>query len=91
MKTEREYREFYANIAMAAISKSVIKPSKMDEFIDNEIEKLNKLGLIKEETPYDNVTRFEVIDGSGRILVKNNVKIELSLQDESRTLKVFVK
>jgi hypothetical protein len=38
------------------------------------------------------VTRFEVIDhtGEGRVLVKNGVKVELSLQDDDRTLKVFI-
>jgi hypothetical protein len=39
------------------------------------------------------VTRFEVIDHTskkrGRIVVEYNVNVELSLQDENRTLKVF--
>jgi hypothetical protein len=41
--------------------------------------------------PMERVTRFEVIDDTGRPYVKRDVKIELSLQDEGRTLKVFVK
>lgn len=43
------------------------------------------------------VTRFEVIDhtkdvtqGGGKVLVQYDVKIELSLQDDGRTLKVFL-
>lgn len=41
------------------------------------------------------VDRFEVIDSSGRAYVKGSiygtpVKIELSLQDDGKTLKVFV-
>ena len=40
------------------------------------------------------VTRFEVIDNTnkkgGRILVEKGIKIELSLQDDNRTLKVFI-
>lgn len=40
------------------------------------------------------VTRFEVIDhtkaGEGRILVKRGIKVELVLQDDDRTLKVFL-
>jgi hypothetical protein len=40
------------------------------------------------------VTRFEVIDHTskkgGRVLVEKGVKIELSLQDDNRTLKVFL-
>lgn len=42
----------------------------------------------------DKVTRFEVIDhtkdGGGRVLVKYDVSVELSLQDDNRTLKVFL-
>lgn len=38
----------------------------------------------------DKVTRFEVIDNTGRIIVLYCVKIMLSLQDDDRTLKVFV-
>ncbi len=36
------------------------------------------------------VTRFEVIDKDGRAYVRRNVKVELSLQDDGRTLKVFI-
>ena len=38
-----------------------------------------------------NVTRFEVIDETGRAYVRHGVIIELSYQDDGRTLKVFVK
>ena len=40
-----------------------------------------------------NVTRFEVIDGKGRSYVKylkDNEGIKYSLQDDDRTLKVFI-
>jgi hypothetical protein len=40
------------------------------------------------------ITRFEVIDHTskqgGRIVVEYNVKVELSLQDDCKTLKVFL-
>lgn len=40
------------------------------------------------------VTRFEVIDHTnkkgGRVLVEKGIKVELSLQDDNRTLKVFL-
>lgn len=40
------------------------------------------------------VTRFEVIDhtkdGGGRVLVRHRVHVELSIQDNGRTLKVFL-
>jgi hypothetical protein len=38
----------------------------------------------------DTVTRFEVIDETGRAYVRYGVKIDLSFQDDGRTLKVFV-
>jgi hypothetical protein len=37
------------------------------------------------------VTRFEVIDETGRVLVRHGVILELSFQDEGRTLKVFLR
>jgi hypothetical protein len=37
------------------------------------------------------VTRFEVIDENGRVYTKHNCTIKLSYQDDSRTLKVFIK
>ena len=40
---------------------------------------------------YKDVTRFEVIDESGRAYVTHNVTVDLSMQDDNRTLKVFVK
>lgn len=45
-----------------------------------------------EENPFENVTRVEVIDGLGRSYVnwnKNN-SVGVSIQDEGRTLKVFI-
>lgn len=36
------------------------------------------------------VTRFEVIDETGRILVRKDQHVELSFQDDNRTLKVFL-
>lgn len=39
----------------------------------------------------NNVTRLEVIDGEGRSYVNYGVgNIEFSLQDEGRTLKIFI-
>jgi hypothetical protein len=36
------------------------------------------------------VTRFEVIDESGRVLMRRPVHVELAYQDDGRTLKVFL-
>ena len=38
----------------------------------------------------ENITRFEVIDDSGRAYTSWNREIELSLQDDGKTLKVFI-
>jgi hypothetical protein len=37
------------------------------------------------------VTRFEVIDENGRAYTQRDCKVELSYQDDGRTLKVFIK
>ena len=39
---------------------------------------------------FDNINRFEVIDKTGRSYTNYNCKIEAFLQDEGRTLKIFV-
>lgn len=49
----------------------------------------------QEPDELDRVDRFEVIDDTGRAYVKGSiygspVKVELSYQDDGRTLKVFV-
>jgi hypothetical protein len=38
-----------------------------------------------------NINRFEVIDETGRVVVKYGVSVELLYQDDGRTLKVFLK
>ena len=40
--------------------------------------------------PEEHVTRFEVIDHTGRILVVYGVSVTLMYQDDCRTLKVFL-
>jgi hypothetical protein len=44
--------------------------------------------------PIDKVTRFEVIDHTkkqrGRIVVEYGVKVEVSIQDDGKTMKVFL-
>lgn len=41
--------------------------------------------------PYEHITRFEVIDENGRAYTHRTVKnLELSFQDDDRTLKVFL-
>jgi hypothetical protein len=42
--------------------------------------------MVKDQT----VTRVEVIDEYGRRYTKHNCKVELSYQDDGKTLKVFI-
>lgn len=51
----------------------------------------------EKESPTKDVTRFEVIDhtksledGGGRVMVKYGVKVDISMQDRGRTIKVFL-
>ena len=48
----------------------------------------------KSKMDTEKVTRFEVIDhtrgGKGRVLVEYGVNVEVQIQDEGRTLKVFL-
>jgi hypothetical protein len=67
---------------------SIINPNLLDRIqkhstkIDTEFKKFDK----------PNITRLEIIDGNGRVYVNMDVKdIEFSLQDENRTLKIFIK
>lgn len=41
--------------------------------------------------PIKDVTRFEVIDPTGRLLVRYGVQVAFSFQDEGRTLKMFLR
>jgi hypothetical protein len=46
---------------------------------------------INKEDYVQNITRVELIDGRGRVYVNMNVgDVILSLQDNKRTLKIFV-
>lgn len=42
----------------------------------------------------EKITRFEVIDHTsemlGRMLVKYDIKVDISIQDDGRTMKVFL-
>ena len=38
-----------------------------------------------------NINRFEVIDETGRVIVRQGVSVELNYQDDGKTLKVFLK
>lgn len=40
--------------------------------------------------PIDAVTRFEVIDPTGRLVVRYDVQVAFEFQDGGRTMKVFL-
>jgi hypothetical protein len=37
-----------------------------------------------------NINRFELIDETGRVIVRHGVSVELNYQDDGKTLKVFL-
>lgn len=47
------------------------------------------IGEITQEN-IGNITRFEVIDKTGHVVVRYNIAIEISIQGDGRTLKVFL-
>jgi len=46
--------------------------------------------MANKEIKIPNVTRVEVIDKTGRAYVKWNILAEAKLQDDERTLKIFI-
>jgi calcineurin-like phosphoesterase family protein len=62
------------------------KPITIEELLKRSIYKVDPINESLKQ-----VTRFEVIDDSGRALVRYGISTELSVQDEGRTLKVFLK
>jgi hypothetical protein len=63
--------------------------------LETSIELANKLIQMENEQRFDNkATRFEVIDHTdkkrGRIVVEYGVYVEISIQDDGQTMKVFL-
>lgn len=58
----------------------------------NDLQRLKMLSDKFQNDTLDNktVTRFEVIDENGRVYVAKDCKVELSYQDDGKTLKVFI-
>ena len=53
---------------------------------------ISKQWFAKNTMNLSNVTRVEIIDSTGRAYSKWNIKdVQLDLQDDERTLKVFIK
>ena len=66
---------------------------KYGESLGISINDLQRLRMLNNQDVSDisKVTRFEVIDESGRSYTRRNTNVELSYQDDGRTLKVFIK
>jgi hypothetical protein len=73
--------------------------SKYDEtYLESELLEIYKEETMKEDEvivdgiyKLPSITRVEVIDDNGRSYVNHNVEVELSYQDDARTLKLFLK
>jgi hypothetical protein len=70
-----------------ATTKEFMSKETLDEFFDLHDDD----DFIDGDSDNSKVTRFEVIDENGRVYTKHNCTLELSYQDNSRTLKVFIK
>lgn len=74
---------------------NVFNEERAKSIVSNMFLDINILVYEALNAKFNNVDRFEVIDESGRSYVKGSIygtpiSIEVSLQDDSRTLKVFV-
>lgn len=76
-----------------AVSKALV--ITLEKLRKEAIEKINN-GLLNDVTRFETIDwtdSVKIIDGvsQGRAFVKYNCKVELQLQDDGRTLKVFVR
>lgn len=59
---------------------------------DNSLCKYHRAQPYGDGLEYDeSITRFEVISDAGRLIVRYDVEVSLSFQDDGRTLKVFMR
>lgn len=85
MKTQEEIRYICGDI----IDSESVNPQYKQAVFEGAVLGYTKCqeDMAKDQT----VTRFEVIDENGRVYVAKDCKVELSYQDDGRTLKVFIK
>jgi len=77
--------------AFASMATHIVYEEARRECADQLSTLLQPVRSVTPQEPTVNVTRFEVIDESGRVCVYRPCRIELSFQDDGQTLKVFVK
>jgi len=83
MKTKEEIEAMANDFVSLAFNKQ--------DLYDGFINGYNQCSLDMANVDNVKVTRFEVIDESGRVYTKRKCKVELSYQDDDTTLKVFIK
>lgn len=78
--------------------REMIKEAEAEAYKEGYIQSIKDRATASIDAMTSEVTRFEAIDhtksledGGGRALVEYDVDVELSFQDEGRTLKVFLK
>jgi len=96
---EEEEEERLSWMSLPEVAKFGMK-NDLDKAFDREIDECwnpdddcsGQLRALPKSINYEDVTRVEVIDADGRAYVKTNVAyVVTDLQDEGRTLKVFLK
>ena len=82
MKTKEEIEK---------LAESIYGKGKVEDYEEGYVDGYNQCQQDMANVDNVKVTRFEVIDESGRVYTKRKCKVELSYQDDDTTLKVFIK
>jgi hypothetical protein len=86
MKTKEEIEKIAENLYPISPN-----PNQMIEGFERVAYKKGYMQCQNDMLHDQTVTRFEVIDENGRAYTEHYCKVELSYQDDGRTLKVFIK
>ena len=88
---ERDIDELDREVLALLDGKQATKASRQEQSLAPSL--LQKLSATSSgDTRLQKVTRVEVIDSNGRIYTNYNCKdVEIQLQDDNRTLKIFLK
>lgn len=85
-KVRDEIRAMFHEV-YSGVQYPVVSSEKIDYFVEK------ALGIAETKLFYEmcKITRVEVIDKKGRQYVNMKCRAELSIQDQGRTMKVFIK
>jgi hypothetical protein len=89
MKTRKEIEQL-AFLEYPRLINDPYNPTEDDNTYERKIW-IDGYTQCQEDNNTSKVTRVEVVDETGRVYTKWDCSIELSYQDDGRTLKVFVK